>query len=667
MFSNTHFINSITAGFRFNKFLAFLLLSLTFIIFSYSALAQQGIASALERDSQTAAQWRHFEVLKGDNLSIIFNRAGLSPQDVLKVSNATIKERTFVKMIPGETLSFLIIEGALKEINYKISSDTHIVLINEDNTDNFHISQQLIINPKQAAIIDAEPSLVPLTQPAVEYINAVDYSEIERTIIEVTATDDLAIIFKKAGLGKDDLNNIIQASTEKPYFDKLQSGDVFNFLIVDNSLLEIKYTNTDQQTQSFVRQLDNNRQFINAQTINNTPSTSQAVSASTEQDLAALISKSISDKDHWIYYNVQSGDNLSTLFIRAGLSHTDVHYVDSATREDKIFQRMMIGEKLAFLIRAGQLIQVKYIINPLKSVLITRVDKTSYQHQILERKPIAEEVLASGEIKSSLYIDALNAGLSSNLTMNFAKVFSWDVDFSQDLQPGDKFKVIYEKLTIDGSKIKDGNIIAAQFTTGGQDLIGIFYKDSQGGVGFYTPQGRSMRKAFLRMPVEFARISSKFNPRRRHPISNKIRAHKGVDYAAKRGTPIMASGNGKIIFRGRKRGYGNTIIIQHGSEINTLYAHMSGFNKEYKIGSRVQQGQVIGYVGATGAATGSHLHYEFRVMGVHKNPLTVKLKKAASLAPKEMANFKLVANKVLAKLNIKSEENLASKAVNTNI
>jgi murein DD-endopeptidase MepM/ murein hydrolase activator NlpD len=191
-----------------------------------------------------------------------------------------------------------------------------------------------------------------------------------------------------------------------------------------------------------------------------------------------------------------------------------------------------------------------------------------------------------------------------------------------------------------------------------------------GDVGFYTPEGRSMRKAFLRMPVELARISSKFNPRRLHPISKTVRPHRGVDYAAKSGTPIMASGNGKIVHLGRKGNYGKTIVIQHGTSINTLYAHMSGYYKDLKVGSRVTQGQVIGYIGATGAVTGPHLHYEFRVDGVHKNPLTVKLPKAISLDPTEKKAFSIVAQAALKQLNFAPSdpsipEKLAINGINT--
>jgi len=654
-FNTKHFKRPRTA-----RAIACLQLSLSLLLPSSIVQAQQ----SADAQQQLSTDWQHLVVRKGDNLSTLFSRAGLSAQDVLKISNATSETRTFVRMIPGETLSLLVADKQIQEIKYWISASTYIHIIKPSQGEGFEVTQRKqtsVIDEQTASSLEIEAARV--IKEHRELIDINDFSAVERTIIEVTQADKIDSVFSKAGLSAKDVANIISTSTDKDYFKQMQNGDNFNFLIVDNQLLQLEYSNSDSKV-AFTRDA-NQLDLYTSSAFSLTAS--ETAKKSTDNAIQSLINSASTTADNWIYYNVQAGDNLSTIFIRAGLSHTDVHYVDKATAQDSIFQRMQIGQKLAFLIRAGELIKVKYIINPLKSVLITRLDKTAYQYQKMERSPVAKQVVVAGQIKNSLYIDALNAGLSSNLTMNFAKVFSWDVDFSQDLQAGDQFQVVYEQLTLDGSKIKDGNILAAQFKTGGQNLIGIFYRDSQGGVGFYTPDGRSMRKAFLRMPVEFARISSKFNPRRRHPISNKIRAHKGVDYAAKRGTPIMASGNGKIIFRGRKNGYGNTVVIQHGSQINTLYAHMSRFNKDFKVGSRVQQGQVIGYVGSTGAATGSHLHYEFRVNGIHKNPLTVKLKKATSLPSSELAQFKQVAAKVLSKLNLNSGQTIASKDPNANI
>ena len=615
-----------------------------------------------------SSNWQHLKVQKGDNLSILFKRAGLSAQDVLQVSNATKKARTFVRMIPGEKLSLLMSDGYLTQIHYQISKDTKVVLIREPNTNNFLSSMESVTSDfaEKADRNSAVTANLAFKETTASLIDTIQAQAKQRTIINVKAGADLESIFAQVGLNKKDILNILNASLDIEYFEKIHAGDSFDFLIVDNALASLIYTKDNQQTHAFTRLATGNDYSLASSVLKSTTETSPLAELP-PSSLASLLEQQSSATDQWIYYNVQSGDNLSSIFIRAGLSYTDVHYVNLATDDKKIFKRLMTGEKLAFLIREGQLIKVKYIINRLKNVLITRQSKTLYQYLIFERTPITKELLVSGTIQNSLYIDALNAGLTGNRIMNFVKVFSWDVDFSQDLQPGDKFKVVYEQLTIDGSNINGGNIVAAQFHTGGQNLIGIFYRDSLGGVGFYSPDGRSLRKNFLRMPIEFARISSKFNLRRKHPILNTIRAHKGVDYAAKRGTPIMASGNGKIIFRGRKGGFGNTVIIQHGGEISTLYAHLSGFNKEFKTGSRVQQGQVIGYVGSTGAATGPHLHYEFRVNGVHKNPLTVKLKKSSSLEPKELARFMQVAKKALAKLNLKSEEVIASKTANPNI
>ena len=234
--------------------------------------------------------------------------------------------------------------------------------------------------------------------------------------------------------------------------------------------------------------------------------------------------------------------------------------------------------------------------------------------------------------------------------MELASLFGWDVDFVLDIREGDSFSVMYEEHFLDGEKIDEGPILAAQFTNQGNTFTALRYTDSAGDSNYFTPDGYSMRKAFLRSPVDFARISSRFNLQRKHPVLNRIRAHKGVDYAASTGTPIKSAGDGKIIFRGVKGGYGNVVIVQHGGNITTLYAHMKSFKRGQSVGSRVKQGQVIGFVGSSGLATGPHLHYEFRLNGVHKNPLTVKLPQAEPVAKAEKGSFDLAANKLMVQL-----------------
>ena len=223
--------------------------------------------------------------------------------------------------------------------------------------------------------------------------------------------------------------------------------------------------------------------------------------------------------------------------------------------------------------------------------------------------------------------------------MDMAGIFEWDIDFIQDVREGDTFTVIYEELWRDGVKLRDGQIVAAEFVNQGKSFRAARFSDSSGRASYYTPEGRSVRKAFLRAPLNFTRISSNFNPSRRHPVLNTIRAHRGVDYAAPTGTQIRAAGDGKVSFRGVQGGYGNTIILQHGGNITTLYGHLSRFGSA-RDGARVSQGDVIGYVGSSGLATGPHLHYEYRVNGVHRNPRTVSLPPADPIAAEQQTAFR---------------------------
>jgi murein DD-endopeptidase MepM/ murein hydrolase activator NlpD len=240
---------------------------------------------------------------------------------------------------------------------------------------------------------------------------------------------------------------------------------------------------------------------------------------------------------------------------------------------------------------------------------------------------------AHGVIESSLFEAGVAAGMSDRLTMAMAGIFEWDIDFIQDVREGDEFTVVYEELWRDGAKLRNGEIVAAEFINQGKVYRAARFRDATGRADYFTPDGLSMRKAFLRAPLEFTRISSKFNPSRRHPVLNTIRAHRGVDYAAPTGTPIRAAGDGKVTFRGVQGGYGNVLVLQHSNSITTVYGHMSRFAGA-KVGNRVRQGEIIGYVGQSGLATGPHLHYEYRVDGVHRNPLTA-IKPPADPVPAE--------------------------------
>ncbi|MGH8178596.1 MAG: peptidoglycan DD-metalloendopeptidase family protein, partial [Steroidobacter sp.] len=260
---------------------------------------------------------------------------------------------------------------------------------------------------------------------------------------------------------------------------------------------------------------------------------------------------------------------------------------------------------------------------------------------------------AHGTIDSSLFVSARAAGVSPEIILRLANdIFGWDIDFALDIQPGDRFSLIYEQKFRDGQYVGDGRILAADFINRGVTHRALYYESADRNVAdYFAPDGRSMRRQFLRAPLDFTRISSNFNPRRRHPILNTIRAHKGVDYAAATGTVIKAAGDGRVGFVGTKGGYGRVVILEHGGGISTLYGHMSRFAKGLRSGQRVKQAATIGYVGSSGAATGPHLHYEYRLNGAHKNPRTVSLPDAAPISPAYMAEFQSRSGTLLAELD----------------
>jgi murein DD-endopeptidase MepM/ murein hydrolase activator NlpD len=361
----------------------------------------------------------------------------------------------------------------------------------------------------------------------------------------------------------------------------------------------------------------------------------------------------------WKEYQIQTGDNLSILFRRAGLNDKDIYELTSKAPEAKDLRRIRPGQTLSFLVEEGKLQGLKYAINQLDSLSFTRAEGKTFLTEKLSLKPDARLTFHQASITSSLFMAGKRAGIPNSLTMDLANIFGWDIDFALDIQKGDSFKVMYEELYLEDKMIGTGKILAAEFTNSGKTYKAVRYTDKEGSTNYYTPDGKGMHKAFLRSPIEFARISSHFSLNRKHPVLHIIRAHKGTDYAAARGTPIRSTGNGKISFAGRKGGYGNCIVVQHGQGIQTLYGHMNGFARGMRVGTKVSQGDVIGYVGSTGLASGPHLHYEFHMNGQVRNPVTVPLPKATGIAQNEMALFAATTGPLLAKLNQLGSSQLA--------
>jgi murein DD-endopeptidase MepM/ murein hydrolase activator NlpD len=334
---------------------------------------------------------------------------------------------------------------------------------------------------------------------------------------------------------------------------------------------------------------------------------------------------------------VKRGDTLEVLFRRNGLSLADLAAMVALPDASGALKLLKPGDRLEISHSDGQVLSLRREIDDIKVLSIAR-QESGFAANTIEREVDIRVTGAHGEIESSLFEAGTDAGIGDRTTMDMAGIFEWDIDFIQDVREGDKFTVIYEELWRDGVKLRDGEIVAAEFVNQGKPFRAARFRDESGRGSYFTPEGRSVRKAFIRAPLNFTRISSNFNPNRRHPVLNTIRAHRGVDYAAPTGTPIRAAGEGKVLFRGVQGGYGNTIVLQHGGNITTLYGHLSRFGNA-RAGARVSQGDVIGYVGKSGLATGPHLHYEYRVNGVHRNPRTVALPPADPIAADEQTAF----------------------------
>lgn len=346
------------------------------------------------------------------------------------------------------------------------------------------------------------------------------------------------------------------------------------------------------------------------------------------------------NNDDYLSHKVKSGDTLAKIFSNFDLSPLITHKVSRAGKEAKRLTKIKPGDLIYLQIDpAGQLSSLQYPIDNTTTLVIESDDKDNYS-SFIETKQI-EKVLsfAQGTIESNFWNAGSEAGLSDTQIMELAGIFGWDIDFAQEIRAGDSFNMVFEKLYVDGEFIGFGNIVSAEFINQKDKFTAIRYTDDR----YYTPDGRSMRKSFLRAPISFRYVSSNFNPRRFHPVQKRIKPHRGVDYVAPVGTPVRAAGDGKVVRSSYNRFNGHHVFIQHGERYQTKYLHFK--KRAVKVGQTVKQGQTIGYLGSTGMVTGAHLHYEFLVDGVHRNPRTVKLPKAEPIDKSEKDAFLEVAQR----------------------
>jgi len=359
------------------------------------------------------------------------------------------------------------------------------------------------------------------------------------------------------------------------------------------------------------------------------------------------------DENDWKIITIKSGDTLARIFSSVGLSASTTHQIATLNDQTKNLRYIQPGQQIHILQDdQDQLRIMKYVPDITRTLSIQRNEDESFSSKIINYQLDAFPVYREGVIENSLFEAAAEADIPQSVIMDLAHIFGWDVDFSLDIRAGDRFSVVYNELYKDRVKVRNGKILAAEFVNDGKHYKAVYYTDPEGNGDYFDEDGKSMRKAFLRSPVEFSRISSRFSKKRWHPLLSSWRSHKGVDYAARRGTPIRASGDGKVKLAATKGGLGRAVIIQHGGAYTTVYAHLNAYAKGVRKGKKVKQGQIIGYVGSSGLATGPHLHYEFRVNGVHRNPLTVRLPEAKPVDPKYRDHFDQNIQSYLSMLDI---------------
>ena len=356
-----------------------------------------------------------------------------------------------------------------------------------------------------------------------------------------------------------------------------------------------------------------------------------------DDDLPVIKSKQI--------HEVKKGESLSVIFEEKNVSLNTAYKIFNFDKNN-ILSSIIPGDMMEFNYIGGDLLTIEIIKDDINSILIETKNDISIKRIKKETQKITS--FNKGEIKNSFYKSAKDVGVPDSIIMDFAYIFGWDIDFIFDIRKGDKFSVIYETDFSEGAKISSGDIVFAEFINKDKKYVAQRFFDDIQGKQYFNENGENVKKAFLRAPLDFAYISSHFNPNRMHPILHRIKAHNGVDYAAKRNTPVKASGNGVISFMGRQSGYGKTIEIKHGGNIKTLYAHLERFDSNFKVGSKVKQGNVIAYVGDSGQATGPHLHFEFWQGEVRTDPVKVELPSAKPVNNSQMEEF----NNLLA-LNLK--------------
>lgn len=358
--------------------------------------------------------------------------------------------------------------------------------------------------------------------------------------------------------------------------------------------------------------------------------------------------------EEWEIVTTRNGDTLTDIFKRLGLSQKTLYAILHKNAHAKDLSVVKPNQQVQFLIQDGVLEKMIYPLSTMKTLEIYRKGDR-YLSRLNSRKITTHNHYITATVKNSLYMTAKRNKIPYRLIQQMSHIFNWEIDFSRDVREGDQFTIVYKAFFVENQQVGIGDIVAVTYKNRNRTFKAIRHVDKNGHYDYYTPEGKSLRKAFTRYPVKFSHISSPFSLSRNHPILKRRRPHKGVDLAATLGTPIRAIGDGRIKNIGPNNGYGNMITIEHNKTYTTVYAHLLKFRKGLSKGDTVKRGDIIGYVGQSGLATGPHCHFEFHINNVPKNPTTVDLPHAAPVATHEMASFRSHSDILLAQMQLYEE------------
>lgn len=372
-------------------------------------------------------------------------------------------------------------------------------------------------------------------------------------------------------------------------------------------------------------------------------------------------STQVTAQNFWYKDFVRRDDTLQSILSRLNIRNRDAHdFIRNDQTASEIAKALIPGKQIeAETDIDGNLVSFEYQLNADQYITI-RKTTSGYEAEKQLHQFEVRPILKSANITSSLFGATDAANIPDHVAIQVADIFESEIDFHTDLRRGDRFNVIYEGSYHQGELLKTGDVLAVEFVNNGKTFRAIGYRGNDKQMQYYTPDGKSLHKSFLRSPLEFTRVSSGFSVARFHPVLQRMRAHKGVDMAAPTGTRIKASGDAVVDFVGRKGGYGNVIVLKHNNGVSTVYGHLSRFAAGLHRGAKVSQGEIIGFVGMTGTATGPHLHYEFLLNGKHYDPMKVALPKSNALEARNKPEFDRISNQLTAQLRLLSSSNIAA-------